>query len=84
MAHACTLVCLYDIAVVGTRKSTQWFSDGLLKRFKAKNLGEMKILGLEIVRDRVSGTILVHQTGYINSMLARFNLAGIGFGCIVQ
>ena len=65
-----------DIAAVGTRESTQWFADGLLKRFKAKNLGDMKLfLGLEIVRDRERGTILVHHSEYTNKMLTRFDMA---------
>ena len=64
-----------DIGVAGNWESAQWFAAGLLKRFKAKNLGPMTLfLGLQIVRDRESRTILVHQADYINKVLVRFNL----------
>jgi len=50
----------------------------LTKHFKVKDLGEVKfLLGIEIIRDRKSGSINLSQQAYINQLLKRFNLQNV-------
>ena len=47
----------------------------LNKEFEMKDLGAaMKILGMEIVRDRKSGKLYLSHRGYIEKVLHRFNM----------
>ena len=47
----------------------------LTKHFKVKDLGEVKfLLGIEVIRDRKSGSIDLSQQAYINQLLKQFNL----------
>jgi hypothetical protein len=50
----------------------------LTKYFKVKDLGEVKfLLGIEVIRDRKSGSINLSQQAYIGQLLKRFNLQDV-------
>ena len=50
----------------------------LTKYFKVKDLGEVKfLLGIEVIRDRKSGSIELSQEAYINQLLKRFKVQDI-------
>jgi len=50
----------------------------LTKHFKVKDLGNVKfLLGIEVIRDRKSGTIKLLQQAYINQLLKHFNIQDI-------
>ncbi|KAK1427083.1 hypothetical protein QVD17_15766 [Tagetes erecta] len=47
----------------------------LMKAFDMKDLGAAKkILGMEIVRDRVNGKLILHQQAYINKILNNYSM----------
>ncbi|KAH9718038.1 hypothetical protein KPL71_022065 [Citrus sinensis] len=62
------------------RKELKWLKDELSSEFEMKNLGPAtKILGMHIIRDRNSKTLFLSQTGYVEKVLGRPDLAyGIG------
>ena len=52
------------------------FADQILKRFKGKNLGEVKrFLGMQIERDIEQQKLLIHQRDYIDEILQRFDVS---------
>jgi hypothetical protein len=70
-------VYIDDILVLSPDKaaSTEVYN-ALRKHFKIENLGAPKtFLGLNIVRDWSMRSISINQTGYIDRMLVRFNMA---------
>ncbi|CAA7027630.1 unnamed protein product [Microthlaspi erraticum] len=47
----------------------------LSSEFEMKDLGEAKkILGMEITRDRVKGTLTISQESYVNRILGNFGM----------
>ena len=50
----------------------------LTKYFKVKDLGEVKfLLGIEVVRDRKSGSLDLSQRAYVDQLLKRLNLQDV-------
>ncbi len=47
----------------------------LAKKFKIKDLGPVNlILGIKVLCDHRKGTTCLHQSGHIDSLLAKFNM----------
>lgn len=65
------LIYVDDISIFSpTKGPIQWFKDQFAKKFKIKDLGELKrILGMEIVRDRSDRSVELSQTTYIKDVL---------------
>ena len=70
-------VCLYvdDMIIAAkTNKEINEVKSALKSAFKMKELGEVKfILGMEIDRDHMTGTLMISQTRYIDDVVNRFN-----------
>ena len=64
-----------DLAIVGSDKAREWFENLIPKRFKCRNLGEIKMfLGINIERDIERKLLLMHQRDYVVKVLERFNM----------
>jgi hypothetical protein len=65
-----------DLIIAGSNQKTlSDFKSAISRRFKMKDLGELTwILGMEVKRDRVKGTIEITQKAYIELMLQRFGM----------
>ena len=51
------------------------FKQAIAKRFKMKDLGQLRwILGMEVIRDRMRCTLEIRQTAYFKQMLARVHM----------
>ena len=58
-------------------KKIEWFKTEVLKRYKAKDLGEAKyILGIEISRNRADHTLMLTQTKYIDDLSEKYKATG--------
>jgi hypothetical protein len=71
------LLVYVDDIVAASRDAVQieWFYDQLSSRFNTKNLGEIsKILGIRIIRDRKSRTLIMDQEEYLDAMLNKFGI----------
>ena len=71
------LVWVDDIILAGnSMEGIADFKAAISKRFKMKDLGELKfILGVEVKRDRARRRIEITQEAYINQMLERFGMS---------
>ncbi|KAH9647382.1 hypothetical protein KPL70_025173 [Citrus sinensis] len=57
------------------REELEWLKGELSSEFEMKDLGlATKILGMHIIRDRVSKTLFLSQTGYVEKVLSRFGM----------
>ncbi|KAH9704742.1 Integrase catalytic domain-containing protein [Citrus sinensis] len=57
------------------REELECLKDELSSEFEMKDLGPAtKILGMDIIRDRVSKTLFLSQTGYVEKVLSRFGM----------
>ena len=57
------------------REELEWLKDELSSEFEMKDLGPAtKILEMHIIRDRVSKTLFLSQTGYMEKVLGRFGM----------
>ena len=57
------------------REELEWLKGELSSEFEMKDLGPAtKILGMHIIRDRVSKTLFLSQTGYVEKVLSRFGM----------
>ena len=65
-----------DLIIAGScMRVIDEFKAAISKRFKMKDLGELKwILGMEIKRDRSIRRIEISQAAYIKQMLERFGM----------
>ena len=65
-----------DIIIAGkTTEDINELKDQLNKAFEMKDLGELKyFLGMQVYRDRMKRQIHINQSGYIKTILERFNL----------
>lgn len=74
------LVLLYvdDLAIIGSGLPVvNQFKQAISKEFEMKDLGELEyMLGVQIRRDRANRTLEMLQTGYVDQLLARFNMSG--------
>ncbi|MCO5566722.1 hypothetical protein L7F22_020401 [Adiantum nelumboides] len=74
-------VALYvdDIPVLGSSKSVASEAVAQLKAaFPITDLGDLTyFLGLQIIRDRSTGTLLVHQSSYVDNLLKEFGPADL-------
>ena len=72
------LVGLYvdDLIIAGNCSETiNKLKEGLSKRFKMKDLGELSfLLGMEIKRDRENKLLFVNQQRYVTDVLQRFGM----------
>jgi hypothetical protein len=66
-----------DLLILSTtRQEAERTREEIEKLFETKDLGEpRKIIGIEIKRDRQSGTISLSQRHYIESLLVKYGLA---------
>ena len=64
-----------DMIVAGSKLSCEWLRNVLSEKFPVNNLGPLNwYTGYAFERDRRSGTIEIHQTAFIDSMLERFSV----------
>lgn len=74
-------VALYvdDIPVLGSSQSVVSHAVAELKAaFPITDLGNLTyFLGLQIIRDRSAGTLLVHQSSFVDSLLKEFGLSDL-------
>ncbi|KAH9648407.1 hypothetical protein KPL70_025572 [Citrus sinensis] len=57
------------------REELEYLKDELSSEFEMKDLGPTtKILGMHIIRDRISKTLFLFQTGYVEKILSRFGI----------
>ncbi|KAH9648425.1 retrovirus-related pol polyprotein from transposon TNT 1-94-like protein [Citrus sinensis] len=57
------------------REELEYLKDELSSEFEMKDLGPAtKILGMHIIRDRISKTLFLFQTGYVEKILSRFGM----------
>ena len=70
------LVYINDIiTAIKKQGELDQFYNKLLKRFSAKNLGEInKILGARVTRDRKNRTLKIDQEQYLKSVLDKFGI----------
>jgi hypothetical protein len=72
------LVCIYVDDLILTGDATEvltFIIDSLKTRFVMKDLGEVQqVLGISVERDRVNGTMCLHQALYIKQMLEDYDL----------
>ncbi len=71
------LVSVYvdDLLICGNRNIVNKIKDHIASLFPTKDLGPVRcILGYEVDRDRKNRTLILHQHGYIMSMLKQFNM----------
>ena len=62
------------IIAAKTNKEINEVKSALKSAFKMKELGKVKfILGMEIDRDHMTGTLMISQTRYIDDVVDRFN-----------
>jgi len=65
-----------DIMIIARNKThIQKLKDQLKEEFDMEFLEEVKILGMEISRDRSTGKLWLSQENYVLKMLERFNIA---------
>ena len=66
-----------DIAIFSNSRAWIYeFKAALSSRFDIKDLGEpSQILGVTVLRDRVAGTITLHQGSYVRKLLDKFSMA---------
>ena len=73
--HYIAFVCEYILLAssdLGMFHETKTF---LSKHFEMKDMGDASyVLGIEITRDRPSGTLGLSQKAYISKILERFNM----------
>ena len=64
-----------DMIVAGRKLSCEWLRIALSEKFPVNNLGPLNwYTGCAFERDRRNGTIKIHQTAFIDSMLERFSV----------
>lgn len=70
------LVYVDDIIIISpSKKAISWFKGEYQKRFKCKDLGELKrVLGIEVTRDRENRTLSINQEGYIKKTISELNI----------
>jgi hypothetical protein len=73
------VVILYvdDVIIAGDNQAVvDHFKDAIACRFKMKDLGALRwVLGMEVIRDVIKGTIQIKQTAYVDKILARFGMS---------
>lgn len=77
--HMVILALYVDDAILVSddRGLLDWVKQMLHKKYDMKDIGPlMFVLGVQLLRDRVNKTLLLHQTRYINETFKRFNLDG--------
>jgi len=61
------------IAAAQTKANITWFGSILSKRFRTKDLGEIKkVLGIRVTRNRKERTLYIDQEQYLETVLNRF------------
>jgi hypothetical protein len=77
-SFSCIILCIYvddTLAFVPSPLISVWieFKTLLATHFRIKDLGDSKwILNMEIIRDRINGTVSMDQQAYVSTVVARF------------
>ena len=77
-SYSCIILCIYvddTLAFVPSPLISVWieFKTLLATHFRIKDLGDSKwILNMEIIRDRINGTVSMDQQAYVSTVVARF------------
>jgi hypothetical protein len=74
-ADGISIIALYvdDTVLICNQEMLTWTKSVLTQRFRMKDLGEARsILGIELIRDRKQGTLLLRQGGYIMQIVSPF------------
>ncbi len=74
------IISLYvdDCTILASKALLPFAKNVLSQKFKIKDLGEaFSILGIEILRDRVLGTLELCQTSHIDAILHQFNMENL-------
>jgi hypothetical protein len=72
------IIFLYvdDLLIAATVPLLRATKQILQSRFNMKDLGEVhSILGMEVIRNRKSGTLILRQSGYLRDVLYQFNMS---------